>query len=143
MIQTIEQALAAAPLLCGLDPRRRRRLVSRATTHSYPPESVILRQGDTSMAVYVVLSGAARVERELPGGGRVAVGELGPGAMFGEMGVLDDAPRSATIVALERTRCALLAKWDFEEPLREDAGFAVAVARQLSERVRRLEGLSP
>ena len=139
MSQTIEEALAAAPLLRGLEPRRRRRLLSRATTHSYPPGSVILRQGDTAMAVYVVLSGAARVEQELAGGERIALGELGPGAVFGEMGVLDDAPRSATIVALERTRCALLAKWDFEEPLRADAGFAVALARQLSQRVRRLE----
>src|SRR5688572_14669731 len=102
-------------MLSGVSARQRSRLAARATTHCYPPGSVIVRQGDTSMALYVVLSGAVQVVRDDASGTRTALGELRPGAVFGEMGLVDDVTRSATVVALERTECVLLAKWDFEK----------------------------
>jgi hypothetical protein len=76
-------------------------------------------------------------------GGRIALGELRPGAVFGEMGLVDDVTRSATVVALERTECVLLAKWDFEKALREDAQVGLALLRDLSARVRTLESRLP
>jgi CRP/FNR family cyclic AMP-dependent transcriptional regulator len=137
--QTIERALGALPMLSGLNPRQRARLAARATTHIYPAGSVIVRQGDTSMALYVVLSGAARVERDNEGGDPIPLGELQPGGMFGEMGLVDDVTRSATVVALQRTECILLAKWDFEKAFRQDAQVGLALLRDLTARVRTLE----
>ena len=137
--QTIERALGALPMLSGMSTRQRSRLAARATSHRYPAGSVIVREGDTSMALYVVLSGAVRVERDDGAGGRIALGELRPGAVFGEMGLVDDVTRSATVVALERTECILLAKWDFEKSLSDDAQIGLALLRGLSDRVRTLE----
>ena len=109
----IEQTLAAVPFLRALSPRRRAHLARLATTRRYPAGAVIVRQGDTSMAAYVVLSGAVRIgpERQSVSGADDAL--AGPGAFFGEMGVIHDRPRAETVVAVEPTECALIAKWDF------------------------------
>jgi CRP/FNR family cyclic AMP-dependent transcriptional regulator len=136
---SVEQAFAAVGLFGRLTDRQRRRLAALATTRSYEPGAVIVRAGDTSMSFYVVLSGRVRVQR--PGGRDAAshVRELGPTGAFGEMGLIDDQPRSATVVAIEPTTCALLAKWDFANELRDDPDIALALLPVLHERIRELE----
>jgi CRP-like cAMP-binding protein len=135
----IQHAFAAVPLLAGLTARQRAAIAARATTRRYAPGSTIVRAGDTTMALYVVLSGSVRVERAHPDAGAVHLAELGAGGVFGEMGLIDDAVRSATIVALEPTECALIPKWDFEKRLRDNPFVALAIIRVLNGRVRRLE----
>ena len=138
--ETIERALAAVSLLQGLSARQRGRLAARATTRTYREGAVIVREGDTSMALYVVVDGRVRVEcTSAAGQPAVQLEDLTPGDVFGEMGLIDDAARSASVVAAEPTQCVLLAKWDFEKPLRDDVEIGLALLRTLSERVRRLE----
>jgi CRP-like cAMP-binding protein len=131
---------AEIPLLAALSGRERGRLARRATTRTYPEGAVIVRQGDTSMAVYVVLSGRVGIAGESDAV-REPFSELAAGSVFGEMGVLDDAPRSATVVALEPTECALLSRWDLERPLHTEPAFAVALLRTVNERLRRRGGV--
>ena len=139
----IEKTFAAVPLLERLSQRQRTRLARRSTTRSYRRDAVIVREGDTAMAFYVVLSGRVRIERE--GGPEAArnspieIRELGPAGFFGEMGLIDDLPRSATVVAVEPVECALLAKWDFQIELREDPEIALALLPVLTQRIRDLE----
>jgi CRP/FNR family transcriptional regulator, cyclic AMP receptor protein len=137
----LPEALAAVPLLSRLTNAQRARLAKLATTRKYAADSVIVRQGDTSMSFYVILSGRVRVEQELGDTRRLPLSEFGPGGYFGEMGLIDDMPRSATVVAVEPTECALLAKWDFGNELREDPDIAVALLPILSQRIRHLEAL--
>jgi CRP/FNR family transcriptional regulator, cyclic AMP receptor protein len=127
-VHEVEQAFARTALLAELTPPERRRLASRATTRSYPAGTTILRQGDTSMAVYVILSGRVAVQI-----GAQLVREIGTDDFFGELGVLDDAPRSATIVALEPTHCALLAAWDIRRNPRIALGLLPILAQRLRE----------
>ena len=135
----IEETFAAVPVLSHLSPRQRARLAGFATTRSYPAGATIVRQGDTSMALYVILSGAVDIERSGGDGAAVSVGEAGPGGCFGEMGLIEDQPRAATVVARETTECALLAKWDFQNELRNDPDIALAVLPVLTERIRDLD----
>jgi CRP/FNR family transcriptional regulator, cyclic AMP receptor protein len=135
----IEETFAAVPLLARLSRRQRARLAAVATTRAYPAEAVIVRQGDTSMSFYVVLSGCVRVERREADNGRVVARTLERAGSFGEMGLIDDLPRSATVVAVEPTECALLAKWDFANELREDPDIALALLPVLTGRIRELE----
>jgi CRP-like cAMP-binding protein len=136
---SIEQAFGAVALFSHLTDRQRGRLAALATTRSYEAGAVIVRAGDTSMSFYVVLSGRVRVQRPgaRDGGGHVR--ELGPTGSFGEMGLIDDQPRSATVVAIEPTTCGLLAKWDFANELREDPDIALALLPVLHGRIRELE----
>jgi CRP-like cAMP-binding protein len=128
MLTPVEEVFARTPLFAGLSPAQRRRLASLATTRTYRPGATIIRQGDTSMAVYVIMSGRVAVQI-----GNQRVREIGLGAFFGEMGVIDDAPRSATIIALEPTRCALLGAWEVRSNPRIALSLLPIVAQRLRE----------
>jgi CRP/FNR family cyclic AMP-dependent transcriptional regulator len=138
---TIERTFAALPLLARLNARQRERLAHRATIRSYRPRSIILRQGETAMSLYVILSGSARVERETGTGAPIPVEEIGTAGFFGELGLLDDEPRAAMVLAVEETECALLANWDFQNELRDDPEIALALRPVLSTRIRELDAL--
>ena len=142
MPEAIEETLGRVALLARLAPRQRARLARLATRRSFPEGSTIVRQGDTSMSLYVILSGSVRVDREDDGGGGVVeVEQLAAGGAFGEMGLIEDLPRAATVVALEPTTCALLAKWDFQNELRDDPEIALALLPVLTGRIRELDSL--
>ena len=136
---SVEEVFAGVPLFRHLTARPRARLARLTTRRSYRPGAVIVRQGDTSMSFYVILSGRVRVERTPDGGGApVPVAETGPAGFFGEMGLIDDLPRAATVVAMEPTECALLAKWDFQNALRDDPEIALALLPVLNQRIREM-----
>jgi CRP/FNR family transcriptional regulator, cyclic AMP receptor protein len=142
--ERVQRALAAVPFLRTLSPRRRAQLARRATTRRYAPGAVIVREGDTSMAVYVVLSGAVRIDREgrMGTGATASMGAAGTesvaaglGMVFGELGVLHDRPRGETVVALEPTECALLAKWEFTALLYAEPRVAMDLMLQATQDV--------
>ena len=124
-------AFAASALFARLAPNERRRLARRATVRVYPAGSAIIREGDTSMSLYVVVSGRVRVDVQ-----QSRVREIGPGGFFGEMGVIDDRPRSASVVALEPTECALLSALD----VRQNGAVAVGLLPTLVQRLREVNG---
>jgi CRP-like cAMP-binding protein len=71
--------------------------------YEYKAGQVIFRQGYPSDTAYVIQSGKVEIYHELPDGSEKPIVVLGPGQMFGEYGVLDDAPRSASARAMEDT----------------------------------------
>ena len=135
----VAAVLASIPMFAHLGDRQRARLAQHFCRRAYPPGAVIVRQGDTSMSFYVVLSGRVRVVRHSAGDDGVDIIEEGPGSFFGEMGVIDDLPRAATVMALEPTECGLLAKWDFQRELTADPGIALSLISVLNTRIRTLE----
>src|SRR5438034_7623884 len=94
----------------------------------------VLRAGEPSDSVYVVLSGRLRayVERE---GKEHAVGEIGSGDSVGEMAVLTDEPRSATVRALRDSELVRLSRETFDQLLRRYPGAMMAVTRSIVERL--------
>ena len=134
----LETMLASIPMFHHLGARQRARLAQFFCRRTYQPGAVIVRQGDTSMSFYLVLSGRVRVVRH-SAGDAVDIVEEGPGSFFGEMGVIDDLPRAATVMALTETECGLLAKWDFQRELAADPGIALSLISVLNARIRNLE----
>ena len=135
----VEAVLASIPMFRHLGDRQRARLAQHFCRRHYPAGAVIVRQGDTSMSFYVVLSGQVRVVRHSAGEEGVEIVDEGPGGFFGEMGIIDDLPRAATVVALAPTECGLLAKWDFQRELSADPGIALSLISVLNARIRTLE----
>jgi CRP/FNR family transcriptional regulator, cyclic AMP receptor protein len=137
---TVAQVLKRVPLFRPLRPSDVQRLAGMTTVRGYRANSTIVHQDDTAVTLYCVLDGAVRVERqrktnEPP----VVLAEFGPGGFFGEMSLLDDFPRSATVIATSPTTCALLSKWDFQRELRSHPEIGAALLRVLSQRVRMLD----
>ena len=130
----LDQQLASVPLTAGLEPKVRRRLADVGKRRTYEPEQEIVRQGTTGTALYIILSGRARVERD---GNEVGV--LGVGDFFGELALIEEHPRSATVIAAEPTECLLFVAWEFTSLLDEHPEIAVPIMRELITRTHRRE----
>ena len=102
----------------------------------FAPQAVIVRERSQGDAAYLVLSGLVAVMRRDPSVGvEFLLSELGPGQMFGEIALLTDKPREASVVALEATACAVLRRTDFELVLCEQPNIALGFARVLADRL--------
>lgn len=130
----LDQQLASVPLTAGLETKVLRRLADVGKRRAYQPEQEIVRQGTTGTALYIILSGRARVERD----GK-EVGVLGAGDFFGELALIEEHPRSATVIAAEPTECLLFVAWEFTSLLDEHPEIAVPIMRELITRTHRRE----
>lgn len=130
----LDQQLATVPLLSGLETRVQKRLAEIGKRRTYQAEEVIVREGTTATALYIVLSGHARVERN---GTKVA--EVGAGDFFGELALIEEHPRTATVTATEPTDCLLFPAWEFTSLLGEHPEIAVPIMRELIARSHRAE----
>lgn len=110
--------------------------------HSLAKGQVLFREGTLADAAYVVVSGALEVRKSVSGVGETAIATLGPSSIVGEMALLTEAPRSATVVALEDAELLQIPKAAFEALLKRQsvAAFKVCqnLAIMLSERLQRL-----
>lgn len=91
---------------------------------------VIFDAGEDGLALYVIVSG--KVAISLPGQHETPIAELQPNNFFGELGLLDDWPRSAQAQALTPTELAVLFRGDFERLMHAHAGIASKIAMQLA-----------
>lgn len=126
--------LASAPLTAGLDARVRRRLAETGKRRTYAAGETIVSEGSTGTALYIVLSGRARVER-----GGEPIGELTAGDFFGELALIEEHPRTASVVASEPTDCLLFPAWEFTALLEEHPVIAMPIMRALIARLHRRE----
>jgi CRP/FNR family cyclic AMP-dependent transcriptional regulator len=134
----LAQRLADVPLLASLDRKTLERLAEQGKRRSYAPGETIVREGEPASALYVILSGRVRVERRGMGGSQV-VAELLPGDFFGELALIEEEPRTATVTAIDQTECILFVAWEFTALLKSNAGMAYALLRALIERIHRRE----
>ena len=129
-----EEALAQAPLFANL-PKRHLRSIARLTgVSAYEEGGAVVREGDPGSRFHVLLDGRAKVVRR----GRT-VARLSAGDFFGEIGLLDPGPRTATVIAESSLRCLTLAGKDFMDILAGEPVLATRVMRELAGRLRRCE----
>ena len=140
--------LAQFPLFQPLGGERLRHLIQGATEHAYPAGHVIVSEGEFDDRVFVILSGRVRVVEAMADAMTEAVlGGLGEGEIFGELSTLTGRPRSATVIAMERTRCLALRHERFLQALEGSSEVALALLRLLAGRLleadRRLARYAP
>ena len=119
--QRFRRELASVPLLAELDERERDTLAARCARVTFQPGAKIMRQGDEGDKFYILLKGSAvALKRDGKGSGGDTAGggdrdnrvyrSYGPGAHFGELALLTNKPRSATVVAQEKVVALVLDK---------------------------------
>jgi NTE family protein len=113
------------------------KLIPRMRTLELPGGSILLRQGEVSDAIYLVLSGRLRATLHDPEQGGIALGEIGRGEPIGEMGVISGSPRSATVTALRDCVLLRLDASDFTEVLESWPRASLPLARKLIDRLSR------
>ncbi len=113
-----------------------RALATMVTRRSVGRGAVIMRAGDPTDALYIVISGRLKVMMGEADGKEVILALLGAGEFFGEMGLVDDGPRSATVLAIEPCELLSVSKQAFKKCLAENLDVAMAVLRVLTRRLR-------
>lgn len=126
-----EEFLARVPIFGDCTPQEIAAIAGVAQESTFEPNQIIVTQGAPGQAFYLILSGRVEILRD-----GSSLGAYGPGDFFGEMSLLDHAPRSATIRALETTTCMMLSSWDFRSLLEQHPGIAIKLLEILSRRLR-------
>jgi CRP/FNR family transcriptional regulator, cyclic AMP receptor protein len=137
MVTTVSTAvLKAVPLFSSFPEDQLRMLAGVVTRKSATRSTTVMAGGDATDSLYIVLSGRLKVMMSDAEGKEVILCILGPGEFFGEMGLIDDSPRSASVVAIEACELLCIAKRDFKRCLAENFEMAMAVMRGLVRRLR-------
>jgi CRP/FNR family transcriptional regulator, cyclic AMP receptor protein len=126
MAATVSTAvLKAVPLFTSFPEDQLRVLATMVMRRSAPRATTIMAGGDPTDSLYIVLSGRLKI-----------LSILGPGEFFGEMGLIDEEPRSASVVTMEPCELLAVSKRDFNKCLAENFEMAMAVMRGLVRRLR-------
>ena len=123
--------LGQAPIFASLTDRQLRSLAKSVKVVAFPANARIVKQGEPGIAFYLLLRGDAEVRQ-----GTRALGRLGPGQFFGEMTLLDEQPRSADVVAVQATECAVLSRWEFWGFAKGEPEVLQALGREMARRLR-------
>lgn len=116
MFERIDQ-LAKIELFSGLKPEALELIAKVGSEETHATGTKIFQHGDAGDKLYVIVEGKVRISREVPGMGEEALAVLGPGQAFGEMALLDEAPRSADARVHDRCRLLAIPKDGFDDLL--------------------------
>ena len=134
------ELLGKIKFFAGLPPAYLRRIADIGAEEEHTGATTIFQEGEKGDKFYLIIDGAVRISRFVPGMGEEALAVLRPGAYFGEMSLIDDAPRSATAVCHERCRLFVVNRKDLEDLLFVDRDLAYELlwnwVRTLSRRLR-------
>ncbi len=113
-------------------------IASCAVTRNYPKNSILITEGDQSDSLYIIENGRVKIFLNDENGKEVILNILGPNEYFGELAMLDESPRSASVMTLEPSRFSIISKADFDACLDSHPEIAVQLIRALAARIRAL-----
>lgn len=132
-------ALRILPMFESLNDERLEEIARIASLRSVARNTTILQAGDRTDNLYLVIAGALKVQISDQDGREVILSLLGPGEMFGEMGVIDEHPRSATVISTAPCDLVVIAKDDFKRCLAENFEVSLYIIENLVKRLRKAD----
>jgi len=128
--------LRNVPLFAVLDEPELNALAGVMTRRAVPRNRTVLQAGDPTDSLYIILTGRTRVQMSDDEGKEVILASLGPGDFFGEMGLMDEEPRSASVLTTEACEFIVITKDDFKAILKDNFDLAMVIMRGLVKRLR-------
>jgi CRP-like cAMP-binding protein len=128
------EAIRSVPLFAELSEDELAQVARLFKQRSFSPGETVAKEGSGGGAFYLIESGTANVS--VAGRERAA---LGPGDYFGEIALIDEGARSATITAAEPLSCYGLTYWDFRPLVQENAGICWKLLQFMVARLRTVE----
>jgi len=123
--------MAKAPIFAALTDRQLRSLAKTVKVVAFPANARMVKQGEPGIAFYLLLNGEAEVRQ-----GERVLARLGPGQFFGEMTLVDEQPRSADVIAVRPSECAVLSRWEFWGFAKTEPDVLQGVLREMARRLR-------
>lgn len=128
--------LKRVALFSGLTDTQIERLAAGSVRRSFPKGRTIVAEGEPSQSLYILLSGRAKVQRSDTEGKEVILAVLGPGECFGEMSLIDDAPRSASVITIESCDFMSINKESFKTMMVSSPEISMRIMKGLVKRLR-------
>ncbi|MEA2007598.1 MAG: cyclic nucleotide-binding domain-containing protein [Chloroflexota bacterium] len=132
----MENFLVKVPLFHSLSDRQQKQLENRFITRQYKSGEAIVVQGKGGAGLFIIVSGCAEAVVESMDGDKTVVNVFEATDFFGEIALLDDGPRTASVIAKEDTECKVLSRADFIAIMKDDADMGVAISAELAKRLR-------
>ena len=129
--------LGSSDLFGGLDESILREFATRLEWLHLSSGETLMREGDPADCFYILISGRLRVVVQQEGNKEITVGEVGRGEVVGEMAILTDEPRSATVIAIRDSELMMFSREEFERLLERHPQAMMRIARQIVVRLRR------
>jgi CRP/FNR family cyclic AMP-dependent transcriptional regulator len=123
--------------LWSLPEQHLKALAEHGAVKAYPKNTIIVSEGDRSDSLYVILAGQVKVYLADEEGKEMVLTTQGPGEYFGEI-ILDEGPRSASVMTLEPSKFSVVSKEQFKEFLARNPEASLELVRSLIHRVREL-----
>ncbi|HZE92300.1 MAG TPA: cyclic nucleotide-binding domain-containing protein [Rhizobacter sp.] len=127
--------LAAVSHVLSSLPETLRRLAARGEPRRYRKSTLLIQEGDVGDTLYIVLQGRVKAFASDARGREIVYGVYGPGEYLGEMS-LDGGPRSASVITLETTLCAVVTRATLREHIASDPEFAFELLARVIRRAR-------
>lgn len=126
--------LRRVPLFAQIEPAKLKLLAFTSQRMTFQPDQPFFHQGDSGDAAYVLISGEAEVLLETPDG-EIPVATIGQNAIIGEIAILCDVPRTATVKAATKLEALKIDKEDFLRLIKEFPDMGIEVMRELADRL--------
>lgn len=138
--------LRRVPLFSGLTEAQIERLAAGSVRRNFPKGRVIVTEGEPSQSLYILLSGRAKVQRSDTEGKEVILAVIGPGECFGEMSLIDESPRSASVITTESSDFMSINKESFKAMMMSSPEIClrimIGLVRRLREADKKIETLA-
>jgi CRP/FNR family transcriptional regulator, cyclic AMP receptor protein len=122
--------LKKVSLFAGIPDAQLQRIANGVKERKFERGAPIVSAGDPGHGFYLIVQGEAEVKRD----GRT-IRKLGPGDYFGELALVRETPRTATVVAKEPTTCLALTRWDFKGILDSNPAIAIRLLETVASRI--------
>ncbi len=129
--------LRKVPLFANLDERVLKDIAAHIRRRRFAPEEALFREGEPGQVLYIVVSGSVRIQKTSPSGDTLFIAQCGPGEQFGELALIDGAPRMADVITAEPTELLMLDREDFLHCLATQFSACITIMSSLAERLRR------
>jgi len=135
MINKVE-FLAGIPLFASMENQDVQGIAARTSEEIYRRDAVIIKEGDIDARLFMVVQGKVDVFKDLGQSSEKWIRTMGACSYFGEMALIDDMVRSASVVAVEETRILVLDRWNLQQEIKRYPTIAMELLRLLSRRIR-------
>ena len=125
-------------IFSGLSQTERQILEQHMVKRTFQKNTVVINEGDEANSLFIIIEGTVKVFLSNEEGREIIINTQGPGDHFGELALLDDEPRSASVMTLSKSSIGVISKADFQSVLSKHPELAIKLLTEMTRRVRLL-----